>query len=77
MRLHSGYLEGMSTSSLLLLPGPLKLEVVVPVGVSSVGQIDMFKNYLYLIGIFDVISLSAICIKNSYFKLWLFATYYY
>ena len=38
-----------STSSLPLLPGPLRPGVVVPVRVPSMGQIDLFKSYLYLI----------------------------
>ena len=33
---------------MLLLPGPLWPKVVVPVGVSFMGQIDLFKYYLYL-----------------------------
>ena len=34
----------LSTPSLLLLPGPHWLEVVVPVKVPSVGQIDLSKK---------------------------------
>ena len=39
-----------STPSLPLLPSPLWHRVVVPVGVPSIGQIDLFKNQSYLIG---------------------------
>ena len=38
-----------STPSLALLPGPLSTRMVVPVWVPSLGQIDQFQNYLYLI----------------------------
>ena len=34
-----------STSSMSLLPGLLWLRMVVPVKVSSMGQIDLFENY--------------------------------
>ena len=40
---------------LLLLPGLLWLKVVVPVRVQTMGQIDLFANYLYLIRILDII----------------------
>ena len=40
-----------STSSLLLLSGPLWLGVIIPVRIPSMGQIELFKNYLYSIGI--------------------------
>ena len=40
-----------SNSSLLLLPGPLKPRVVVPIHVPFMCQIDQFKNHLYKIGI--------------------------
>ena len=33
------------TSSLLLLPGPLWARVVVPVGLPSLGKMDLFENY--------------------------------
>ena len=39
-----------NTCSWLLLPAPLCPEVVVLVRVPSMDQIDLFKNYLYLIG---------------------------
>ena len=39
-----------STPSLSLLLGPYR--VLVPVGVPSMGQIDLFKNYSYSIGSF-------------------------
>ena len=35
--------------SLPLLPDPLRLKVVAPVRVPFIGQIDLFKNYSYLI----------------------------
>ena len=43
-------LEMWTNFSLQLLPDSLWLGVVVSVRASSVGQIDMFKNYLYSIG---------------------------
>ena len=50
-----------------LLPVPLWPIVVLPVRVPSMGQIDLFKNYSYLIGIFDII---AACknLKKQYKK---------
>ena len=36
----------------LLLPVPLRLRVVVPLKVPSMSQIDQFKDYLYLIGLY-------------------------
>ena len=36
-----------------LLPVPLWARVVVPVIISSTGEIDMFKIYSYLMGIPD------------------------
>ena len=53
VRLHF-WKEG-SNSSLTLLPDSLLPGVVVPVKVPYVGQIDMFENYMYLIGILDII----------------------
>ena len=44
-----------SVPSLPLLSGPLRAGVVVAVRVLSINQIDMFANYLYLIGILDII----------------------
>ena len=44
-----------NTLSLPLLPGPLYPEVVIPVKVPFIGQVDLFVNYLYLIGIPDII----------------------
>ena len=41
------------TSLLPLLSGPLLLRMVEPIRVSSMDQIDLFKNYLYLIGIIE------------------------
>ena len=41
----------------------------VPVRLLPMDQIDQFKNYSYSIGILDIILLSTICFKNSYFKL--------
>ena len=41
------------TLSLPLLPGLLWPGVIVPDREQSMGQIDLFKNYLYLIGILD------------------------
>ena len=46
-----------SASSLPLLPGSLLAEAIVPHGVQSLGQIDLFKNYSYSKGILDVIKL--------------------
>ena len=43
-------------SSLTLIPGPLWLKVVVPVRLLSMGQTDLFKNYLVLISLFNSIS---------------------
>ena len=43
----SEYLESVEYSSIILLPGPLWLEMVVPISVSSMSQIDLSKNYLY------------------------------
>ena len=34
-----------------------------------VGQIDLFKTYLYSIGIFYIVWILIICISNSYLKL--------
>ena len=56
-RFHT-FLEGINPkvnriaqpTSLLLLPGPLWTGVTVPVRVPSIGQIDLFKNYLYSLG---------------------------
>ena len=45
----SRFLGVWTTPSLPLFPGPLWLGIVVPVKASSLGQIDPFKNYLYLI----------------------------
>ena len=39
-----------STYSLVLLPGPLSLGMVVPIGVPFMSQIDLFENYSYSIG---------------------------
>ena len=55
--------------SLTLLPGPLWPGMIVAVKVPSMDQIELFENYLYLIGILNVIYLEIICIKNSYLKL--------
>ena len=33
--------------SLLLLSGSFQLKVIVPIRVSSLSQIDLFKNYLH------------------------------
>ena len=35
------------------------------------SQIDLFKEYSYLMEIFDAIWLKIICIKNSFLKLYL------
>ena len=35
-----------STTSLSLLPGPLWLVVAFPVKIPSIGQIDLYVNYL-------------------------------
>ena len=45
----------LGTRLLPLLPVPLETGMIVPVRVSSMGQIDLFANYLYLIGILDII----------------------
>ena len=39
-----------SISSLPLLSGPLSTGVIVPVRASYIDKIDLFENYLYLIG---------------------------
>ena len=44
-----------STPSLPLLPSPLRPGLVISVSISCMGQIDLFKNHLYLIGILDAI----------------------
>ena len=41
-------ITGKSTTSLLLLPGPLWPWLEEPVRVPSIGQIDLVKNYSYL-----------------------------
>ena len=33
-----------STPSLQLLPGPLKLKMVVPIRIPSIGQIELFNH---------------------------------
>ena len=38
----------LSTTSLPLLPGPLRPGVIVPLRVQSMGQIKLFKHLLYL-----------------------------
>ena len=43
-----------NTSLLNLILGSLWPGVVVQVKVSSKGQIDLFENYLYQTGIFDI-----------------------
>ena len=43
--------EVWSTPSLPLFPGPLKPGMVVPVRAISMAQKDLFKNYLYSIGL--------------------------
>ena len=47
-----------STPSLSLLPGSLWLGVVVPVRIPCMDQIDLLKNYSYLI---------ELCAKNKIF----------
>ena len=47
------------TPLLSLLPDPLWLVVVVLVRVSSMGQLDLFKNYYEKIGILETILLCA------------------
>ena len=37
-----------NTSFMPLLPGPLQLEIVVPVSVPCMGQIELFDHLLYL-----------------------------
>ena len=39
--------EVWNIPSLALLPGPHWPEVVVPVWIPSIGQLDLFSNYLY------------------------------
>ena len=41
-----------SISSLPLLSGSLRLGVLVPLEVRSIGQIDLFNIYLYSIGLY-------------------------
>ena len=36
-----------------LLPSPLWSRVVVPIRALSMGQINLFKNYLYSIGLYE------------------------
>ena len=48
--------EILNTPSLSLLPGPLWPGIVVPVWISSMGQIALFQNYWYLI---------RLCAKNN------------
>ena len=57
-------MEVWSISSLPLLPGPLWPGVVVPISVRSVGEIDLFRNYLYSVVILDVIYMQIILPKN-------------
>ena len=40
-----------SNSSLASLSGPLRPGVVVPVRVPSIDNLDLFQNYLYLLGV--------------------------
>ena len=47
-----------------LVFGSLGLEVVVNFRVLFRGQIDLFKNHLYLIGILEIIKPCATTIKN-------------
>ena len=44
-----------SSPSMPLLPGQHWLGMVVPVRVQSRDKIELFENYLYLIGILDII----------------------
>ena len=46
-----------STPTLPLLADPLWPGVVVPIRVQSMGQINLFENYLYLIGILETINM--------------------
>ena len=46
-----GALDGVVTSLLPLLPGPLCPGLVVCIRVLFIGQIDLFKKYLYSAGI--------------------------
>ena len=39
-----------SISRVSLLPGPLLSRMIAHVGISSVGQIDLFKNHTYSLG---------------------------
>ena len=54
----------LSTPSLLLLPGPLRPGVVVPIKVPSVSQIDQFLNYLTWIRVQKINLFRNNCIKN-------------
>ena len=45
--------EWRMITSLPLIPGSLKHRLVVPVRVTFEGQIDLFKSYLYLIGLYE------------------------
>ena len=45
--------EAWKTPPLPLLPGQLWSEMVVPVKLPSMGQINLFKDYLYSVGISD------------------------
>ena len=53
-KLHMVKFRGVwSTILLPLLSDPLWPRVIVPVKVLSVAQINLFENYLYLIGILE------------------------
>ena len=48
-------LGSMGYPLLPLLPRPLWSGVVIPVRAHSMDQIDPFENYLYYIGILDIL----------------------
>ena len=64
-----------SILSLLLFPDPHCPGVVVAVRVTSIGPMDLFKNYLYSVEKIDIITLNNF-IRKCYFKL-LFTKDYY
>ena len=48
-------LENVTNPFIAITPGPVLPGVALPFRVTSVGQTDLFANYLYYIGILDTI----------------------
>ena len=52
----SGDLKSVEYTFIAIIPRPsLTLRVVTSVKIPSVDKIDLFKDYLYVIGILDII----------------------